>query len=183
MKLLQNTKFTGPALLLLLFLNTTLLVMLVFKHPGPHPPFPPPPPPPFAQGQEGPRNFLVHELNMTDDQKTQYEKLIADHRASVGKIQEVIHGLRDSMSILLGKSSVDSSQIKMLTNKIGNEQAQLEQATFFHFQQVRSICTPDQQLKFDSVIHEALRLMGPPPPPPPPGRDRQGPPPPPPPGG
>lgn len=175
MKLLQNSKFTGPAILLLLILNSTLLIMLLC-HPAP------------KSGRDGmpvqggPRNFLIHELNMDAAQQSKYDTLIKFHRAAVSQIQNDIRSKRDSLVSQLANATPDSAKINSLTASIGNDQAQLEKVTFEHFRQLRKICTPEQQLKFDNVIREALRMMGPPQggaphgPPPPPG---EGPPPPP----
>jgi protein CpxP len=170
MKLLQNSKFTGPAILLLLILNSTLLVMLLLKHPEPKPPFPPHP-----DGHGGPRDFLVHELNMNATQQSQYDTLIKFHRAAMDKIQDDIRLHRDSLVSQLGSTTVDSAKLNSIADKIGNDQSQIEKVTFRHFKDVRGICTPEQQPKFDSVIREALRMMGPPPP----GAHPPGPPPPP----
>ena len=57
----------------------------------------------------------------------------------------------------------------MAADAIMINQKAIEMATFYHFEEVRSICTPDQQKMFDEVIKEALRMMSPPPPGPPHG--------------
>ena len=156
MKLLQNSKFTGPALILLLALNTTLLVLLLTRHHGP--PFPP-------GGHPGPRDFIIHELKMDAKQEEAYDVLIKAHRAAVDDIQNEIRLERDSLVALLGKATIDQFAVKFLTDKIGRDQSKLEIITFQHFTEVRKICTPEQQKKFDDIIREALRMMGPPPPP------------------
>jgi protein CpxP len=170
MKLLQNSKFTGPALLLLLVLNTSLLVMLLLKHPGPPPP---PENPPFAQG--GPREFLVHELKMDSPQIRNYDTLIKFHHANMDFIQKDIRVHRDSLIDQLGNPAFDSSQVNAIADRIGKDQSQIERNNFEHFRQVRSLCRPEQQLKFDSIIHDALRMMGPPQGPPPNGHRPPGP--------
>jgi hypothetical protein len=65
----------------------------------------------------------------------------------------------------LGSATPDQLQIQMLSQEIGKNQALLETVTFQHFTEVRKICTPEQQKKFDEIIREALRMMGPSPPP------------------
>ncbi len=179
MKLLQNLKFTGPALLLLLVLNSTLLVLILMKHP-PHPQNPPPP----SMGQGGPKDFLIHELNLNDQQQKSYGLLIDKHKASMGIIQSDIRTQRDSLVSLLGSSNMDSLTMNSLTSRIGDDQALIEKVNFQHFKALRNICNPDQQPKFDSVIRDALRMMGPqqggpngPPPPRHPNGPQDGPPP------
>lgn len=45
--------------------------------------------------------------------------------------------------------------------EIGEDQKQIELITFAHFQKVRELCNDDQKKKFDEVIQEALKSMGP----------------------
>jgi protein CpxP len=154
MKLLQNSKFTGPALILLLALNTVLLVVLLTRHHGP----------PFPPGGPGPKDFLVHELKMDEKQINAFDVLIKKHREAVDPIQEAIHQERDSLVALLGSASPNQAGVQQLSDEIGVNQSKLEAVTFQHFTEVRKICTPEQQKKFDEIIREALRMMGPPPP-------------------
>jgi Spy/CpxP family protein refolding chaperone len=155
MKLLQNPKFTGAALILLLVLNTSLLVFILCRHHGP-------PPPPGDHG--GPRDFLVHELQFDKQQQDAYDALITEHRSAVDRLQEDIRANREAMVDELENSAADSSVVIAAQKKIGDDQQQLEKVTFDHFRKVRAICRPQQQVKFDEVIKEALHMMGPPPP-------------------
>ena len=40
----------------------------------------------------------------------------------------------------------------------------IELTTFYDFKKIRSICNAEQQKKFDEIIGEAFRMMGPRPP-------------------
>ena len=176
MKLLENSKFTGAALLLLLALNTVLLGIFVLKKPcppqGPPPMMPQgPPPPPGASA----RDFLIQQLQLNDAQQKQYDSLIKEHRALVDKFQSALRTTRDSMINLIGNSSADPAS---LSSRIGYDQSQIEKATFDHFRKLRAICNSSQQQKFDSVIKDALRMIAPAPPHPPGPRPGMPPPPP-----
>lgn len=158
MKLLQNSKFTGMALILLLVLNTSLLLFILFHHPGP------PPPPRGDRGDRGgPREFLIHELKFDEQQRNAYDALIRDHRAAVESLEEDIRANREILVNQLENPGADSAVVASAAIKIGNDQQQLEKVTFEHFRKVRAICRPQQQVKFDHVIKEALHIMGPPP--------------------
>jgi hypothetical protein len=50
-------------------------------------------------------------------------------------------------------------------NEIAFIQKEIEAVTFHHFQQVRTLCRPEQLPQFDAIILEAIGMMGPPPPP------------------
>jgi Spy/CpxP family protein refolding chaperone len=151
MKLLQNPKFTGAALILLLVLNTSLLVFILSRHHGP--------PPPGERG--GPRDFLVHELQLDKSQQDAYDALIEEHRTAVNRLQEDIRANREIMVDQLENPATDSIAVNAAQKKIGDDQQQLEKVTFDHFRKVRAICHPQQQVKFDEVIKEALHMMAP----------------------
>ncbi|HTL83086.1 MAG TPA: hypothetical protein VL651_15340 [Bacteroidia bacterium] len=170
MKLLENTKLTGAALILLLGLNSALLVVLIARKPPlpPAPMMPPPPPGPPMGG--GARGFLIDQLSMTTVQQASYDSLIAIHRTKLETLMNTVKSTRDSLITELGAGKLDSANVQRLSARIGWEQQQIEQLNYYHFRDVRSICTDAQKPKFDSVIHDALRMMGPPnggPPPPP----------------
>jgi hypothetical protein len=102
----------------------------------------------------------------------------------------VIRTQRNKLSEEIGKLKREKqdaaplmSQVELLKTALKEKE---EIALFYHFQKVRALCNESQKQKFDEIIKEAARMMGPPPrgdrqgpPPPPPGmRDEQGPPPP-----
>jgi Spy/CpxP family protein refolding chaperone len=60
---------------------------------------------------------------------------------------------------------IDTVKVNELADSIVSIQKQIELVTFYHFQKVRAICTAEQQQKFDEVIDEAIRMLGPKPPP------------------
>ncbi len=171
--MLENTRFTGAALLLLLALNSTLLVVLILKRPGPPPHFPMMQPPPPGPAGDAAKNYLIRELDFSDEQQAKFETLIDKHRKNAFAIQSEIHGMRDSMVHQLESENPDTTIINSLAQKIGVDQSQLEKNTFHHFLEVKAICNPDQQKKFAEVIGRALQMLAPPPgprmPPPPPG--------------
>ncbi|MBI3509122.1 MAG: periplasmic heavy metal sensor [Bacteroidetes bacterium] len=165
MDILENKKFTGATLLLLLVLNSALLVILVMRHHGPpmRPPFPPMRPDMQMPGgpHAGPRDFLVHELDLNSDQQKKFDDMIFAHRQLMEELQRKIHDHRDSLIHELGKNNSDSSLVNSLTMEIGADQAAIEKNNFNHFRSLRMICTDQQKLKFDSVITIALHMMGP----------------------
>ncbi|CAN5186135.1 hypothetical protein BH09BAC5_BH09BAC5_26810 [soil metagenome] len=157
MKLLQNSKFTGPALLLLLILNSALLVLILMKHP-PRPGDNMRPP---MMGQEGPREFLIHELKLNENQQKAYSELIEKHKAAMEILQHDMQSQREGLIDLLGSADSDSSKMNAFVKKIGEDQLQIEKLNFEHFKALRNVCNAEQQLKFDSIIKEALRMIGP----------------------
>lgn len=171
MKLLENSKFTGAALLLLLALNSVLLVLLVLKKPDTARN------PVVNRPQAGgPKDFLIHELNLDAAQTAKYSEMARQHHEKIQRIEADVRQLRDSMTFQLESASPDTAAITRLVKKVGADQVLLDQVTFDHFRELRSICTPEQQARFAKVIRQALHMMRGPQGPRP-GQGPQGPPP------
>ena len=108
--------------------------------------------------------FLSHELNFTDEQESKFKILREDHHSKVESLRDQNKNLHDEFFNLMNASPSDSSKALALADSIAALQKQIELITFYHFQQVRTICSPEQQKKFDTVINEALHMMAPKPP-------------------
>lgn len=164
---MENTKFLKLVIVLLLLTNTGILAFLwMGRHNNKSPMGPP-------QGRDA-FSFLCKELQLDEQQTRQYEELRDEHHQAVENMQHNGRHLRERFFDLLHSSPLDSVQVKQLSDSIAHTQQQIELLTFYHFQKVRAILRPEQQKKFDDVIQDALRMMGPgaggPPPPPPPAR-------------
>ena len=109
-----------------------------------------------------PSEFLITELGFDAKQKDQYLAMVQEHRKGADEIKKRIDAARDSFFHLLNQSVNDSAKItasKNVTDLIG----QLDMMTFDHFKEVRKICTPDQQKKFELLIDHIFRMMAGPP--------------------
>ncbi len=187
MNFFDKNKILAIAVVALLVINIGLLAFLWL-----HRPHMPPNPPERERGdimdkerdrmpddkdrkvltQGGPKEFLSHELNFSDKQIQDYDKLIEQHQKDIKAIRESMQKDRDSFwDGLSGSGSPESA-----ASKIGDDQKQLELITFNHFKKVRELCTDEQKKKFDKVINEALRMMAGPGGPPPGGPGHDGPP-------
>ncbi|MBK7306323.1 MAG: hypothetical protein IPI88_04325 [Chitinophagaceae bacterium] len=60
------------------------------------------------------------------------------------------------------QENISDSIVESFSKKIGNLEEQRDVFTFRHFQKLRAICTNEQKIRFDSIIQQALRQMGPP---------------------
>jgi protein CpxP len=124
----------------------------------------------FHEGHDRPPmvfDYLVKELRMTPEQVKQYEPLRDEHHNTVEGLRAENRVLRDKMWNIAAGGKQDSTAIGQLADSIGVNERKIEWITFTHFQEVRALCTPEQQRKFDALIHEVMQMMAPPPPPPP----------------
>lgn len=185
MSIFNNNRWMTMVVLLLLAANITTLVLLwnrggndkVAERPVP------------AQGGGGPFEYLSRELKLDDQQKEAYAKLRDEHRSRADILEQDIRKAKDDYFGLLKTPGVSDSTLKPYLDRITAKEGELDLYTFHHFQDVRKLCNPQQQQRFDEIIQEALHNMrpgrrGPPPPgaggPPngPNGMHPQGPPPP-----
>ena len=151
---MENSRFFKTVIIILLFINMSTLAFMWMNKP-PHG-MPPP--------RQEVGDFLMRELNFTDAQRNQFEKLRDEHRNSVRDLRDHSRDLHDSFFDLLSTGMSDSTKVVQYADSITSRQKQIELSTFYHFQKVRKICTPEQQKKFDKIIKDALRMMAPPPP-------------------
>lgn len=113
--------------------------------------------------------FLIKELAFSAEQEKQYRDLIQQHQKQSRLINEQLKESKSNYFDLLQEPQIDSLLADAQLRKITAFQQQLEELTFHHFLQVKKLCTPKQQIKFQTVINKAMRMMGP---------KQQGPPPP-----
>jgi hypothetical protein len=119
---------------------------------------------PSLSGRPAVAQFIIHSLNFDDQQIKAYQQMWVAHRRNKQDLQMRLAQARESF--LQGLSTGDTTQLA----KVSNIQHDMELLTFQHFREVRGLCRPDQEPKFDAVIQEALRMLSRPdmPPPPPP---------------
>lgn len=117
--------------------------------------------------KSGPREvsrWITEQLQFNETQQQQYEQLQDEHRRNMRAIHEQDRNLHDRYFQLLQGPVADSLLVSQLADSIALNRRQTELTTFYDFQKIRTLCTPEQQRKFDQIIGEALRMMGPKPP-------------------
>jgi periplasmic protein CpxP/Spy len=119
------------------------------------------------------KEYLTKELSLNDAQVKQYDQLRDEHIEAIRKLNDDMKDLKDNMFDNLSTNNVDSNKVKTLLQQIGENEKARDSITFYHFRKLRTILTAGQQQKFDKIIKNVLRMMGPPPQGPP-MRDRRG---------
>ncbi|MBP6732541.1 MAG: periplasmic heavy metal sensor [Chitinophagales bacterium] len=114
--------------------------------------------------QSGPREvsrWITEQLQLNEEQQEQYGQLQDEHRKNMDAIHEQDRNLHDRYFKLLQDPAADSALVSQLADSIALNRKQTELTTFYDFQKIRGICSPEQQKKFDQIIGEALRMMAP----------------------
>lgn len=145
---MENTRFLKIAVLLLLLLNIGTLTFMWIRRP----------PPPG--GGPGPFNYLVRATGMDDLQREAYARLRDAHHSSMERLHDKATKLRQEMFGLLSANNQNDPAVGQLADSIAAVRKEEELVTFRHFQEVRKLCRPDQQQKFDEAIAGAIESMG-----------------------
>jgi len=115
--------------------------------------------PPFPHA--GFEEMLKKELALTPDQQTKFGEL----RKKFEKIRKPIF---DSLSVKriemvqeISKINPDTVLLSHIAEKIGMLQVQLRKATIKNILEMKSICTPEQRIKFNSLNQRLIEPKAP----------------------
>ncbi len=169
MNFFEKSKVLTIAVIGLLVLNFATLAFLVFHKP--QMPFP------MGMPRKEAHEHLGKMLNLNDTQKEQINKLREEHAKTISQIQDTIKTLKDQLFDQLKTGKQDSSMVNNITSKIAENQKHIEMATFYHFAKMRALLSDEQKSKFDNIMNDMLKMVGPHPPDGPMMRYQDGPPP------
>ena len=136
--------------------------------------------------------YLSKQLGFDSVQKQKLLEILKNNQEQLKDARGKIRDAKDAFFELLKVNDVSDSLIQHTSLQAALQDQAIDIISFKNFQQIRSLCTPEQKIKFDGLIKEIIHSIGPPPkeprqPPPPPDGDRpprdiekNGPPPPPP---
>ena len=151
---MDKIKILTAAVLGLLILNMGTLGYLILsgsKSHGPHP------------HREGPKKLIVEKLHFDKKQEIQYEVLIRGHRNTIDSIDQQIRQTKNRLYLQLIKTNVDTTTKDSLIAVIANEQKQIEQTHFKHFQDIKKLCNTEQLEDYYDLTEELSRIFGKPP--------------------
>ncbi len=122
---------------------------------------------PLAQAQNVPgpdgspqKHFGLHiqeiynQLNLTDDQKKQLEANKEDHRAKMELARQALKSDKEAIHQELMKAQLDMPKITVLHEEIKTVLSQIEDEKLSSILAVRAILTPEQFLKFVTLMHK-----------------------------
>lgn len=111
-----------------------------------------------GRGDKG--DWMVDELKLNDKQQEEHKKIKDAHFARLKPVYDSITSGRSNLYKLLKQPQINDSLVKVYTKAVGEQQSLISMYTFEHFQQMRSICTPEQQAKLDELIQKVVQNMG-----------------------
>lgn len=147
-----RNKVLSLLVLVLLVTNILLLVFFVWKKPSPKQV--------INKSRGDVMQILEKEVGFDEKQMEQYKKLKDQHWDKIKPYFGEMRNARNNFYNLLNLASVSDSAISSAADSIAAKQKLIDLQTFRHFQQVKAICTPEQQPKFDSLVQQVIKRMG-----------------------
>ena len=109
----------------------------------------------------GPFDMMVKELNMTEQQQTEFKKLKDEHFAVIKPVFDSVRTLKKSLFGLVKEENVNDSLVNNYSGLISQQQAIIDRLTINHFRKVRTLFSGDQQKKFDDFVQKMMQRRGP----------------------
>lgn len=153
---MNRTKILTFLVGILLLTNIVLLVFFVGKSPekrGPRS---------GGDRSSAVREFLKDSIGFNEQQLAQYDQLRQHNRDNMRPLFEDLGNAKMAYYKFINQAAADSAG-QAAAALIGEKQKALDMAFFNHFRQVRELCTPEQQSKYDSMVQQVIRKMVAPP--------------------
>jgi len=110
--------------------------------------------------KNGIAEMLQKEVGFNDEQTAQYKQLKEKQRETIRPMYDDMRKAKDSLFRLLSYPQTNDSLLNKMADAIAQKQKTLDLQTFDHFKRVRTLCTPEQQPKYDSMVLRMFRKMG-----------------------
>jgi Spy/CpxP family protein refolding chaperone len=108
-------------------------------------------------------DWFAEQLKLNDTQKEEHKKLRDAHFASMRPLFDSVSSYRTSLFKLSKDSTANDSLVNYYTNKLSETHSLIAKKTYEHFKKVRTLLTPEQQVKYDEVIEKMMNRRGGPP--------------------
>jgi periplasmic protein CpxP/Spy len=109
----------------------------------------------------GPGKLIVEGLKLTPPQVEQFEVLRDEHRAKMAQNDSYQRVRQQELWTLLRTDTPDTTQARTLINQWLTLEGNKRVATFDHFRKIRLLCTPEQQVLFDTLILDIGKALMP----------------------
>lgn len=113
--------------------------------------------------RHNPKEIIIDKLQLDASQKVAYQKAIEWHRSTIDSIDRQTRETKNRLYLQLLKTTVDVKTKDSLISVLANNQKQIEQTHFKHFQDIKNLCQPEQMDRFYDLTQELSRIFGKPP--------------------
>lgn len=109
---------------------------------------------------QNPGHYMANRVGFNEAQLKEYRTLLENHRTNKNELQRSIDSKRKELYDLLKVEGNHTKQVDSLAHEIGILSSQTEKASYQHFANIRAICTPEQLIKLDNMLNEAMHRRG-----------------------
>lgn len=151
---MEKTKLLTITVIGLLLLNFATLGFLFISGTKGHKP-----PHDIPEGRHEPKEIIIERLHFDANQQKEYGQLIEWHRRKIRQLEDSIRVSKNELYMLLNNDIVDEKAKVTLINEIALFQKQIEATHFKHFEDIKKLCKPEQQVYFNELTEELGRLF------------------------
>ncbi len=105
-----------------------------------------------GRNNNGIQDMLQKDVGFSEGQLAEYKQMKDKQRETIRPMYDEMRKAKDSLFRLLKDSTVSDSVAAKAADQIANRQKLLDLQTFTYFRKVRTICTPEQLTRYDSLI-------------------------------
>jgi periplasmic protein CpxP/Spy len=103
---------------------------------------------------------LQKEVGFNKDQLARFEQMREQHMQKTRTLFDTMRLARENLFNQMGRYPAGDSALQPLLNQIARQQQQLDLQVYSNFRELRTICTPEQLPRFDSVAKKMMVRMG-----------------------
>ncbi len=144
---MKTNRILTIAVVLLLVVNIAMLIFML-KGRGHHD---------MKKPGGGPFDMMVKELNMTEQQQTEFKKLKDEHFTAIKPVFDSVRTLKKSLFGLVKEENLSDSMVNNYSSLISQQQAIIDKLTINHFRKVRALFSGDQKEKFDNFTQKMIQ--------------------------
>jgi len=104
--------------------------------------------------QHGMNRFLIDKLNLREEQHIVFREARQDFMQEARNIRQEMNRLRIEMLEEMSNTEPDTQKIELISQKFGNQHAQLKMLTTHYFFKLKNNCDPEQIEKLEKVFIE-----------------------------
>jgi periplasmic protein CpxP/Spy len=104
--------------------------------------------------------MLQKEVGFSDEQTAKYKELKGKQREKIRPMFDDMRKAKDSLFRLLSYPETSDSVVNKLADLIAQKQKAIDLETLDHFKRVRTLCSSDQLVKYDTMVLQLIRKMG-----------------------
>jgi Spy/CpxP family protein refolding chaperone len=105
-------------------------------------------------------DMLRDDVGFNDEQVNRYKELKDEQWNTIRPMFDDMRKAKDSLFRMISSDNTSDSSVNAVGDAIAKKQKEMDLRMYSHFKRIRSLCTPAQLPKYDSVIQRMMRKMG-----------------------